>query len=291
MNKSKVACLLVSLIISLALCGALSIQAVAAAQKIEVDCNYPILPGPANALFQFNVELMYSGGAEPLYFVLSTEGPQGWTVGIWESAYTQKDIGGVRLTPGVKATVVVYAGAPYWLEPEPGDYTITVQAASGEIVDSIDLTARITGNYMFYAETEDGNLNIEVTAGRENYLPIIVTNMGTHTLTQITFRSTQPKSIAGEAWSITFSPTTITDLKPEEEQKVQVAIKPPSKTIAGDYMITLTFTSDPLTQTAPPELEIRVTVVSSTLWGWIGAGIVIAVGVGLYFAIRRLGRR
>ena len=294
MNKFKVACLLVILIFSLALCGALSTQAVAAAQTIEVDCKYPIRSGPSNTLFQFSVELMYRGGEEPLYFNLSIEGPDGWTIGIWESAATQKEIRSIRLNPDVLATIAVYAGAPYWLLPEPGDYIITVEAAeaeSGVIVDSIDLTARMTARYSFTAETEDENLNIKATAGRENYLPVIVTNTGTHTFTQITFLSSTPKAVAGEAWSVTFNPDKIENLKPDENQEVQVAIKPPSKSIPGDYMITLTFNSAQSTPTAPPELEIRVTVVVSTKWGWIGAGIVVAVGVGLFFGIRRLGRR
>jgi uncharacterized membrane protein len=81
---------------------------------------------------------------------------------------------------------------------------------------------------------------------------------------------------------VTFNPDKIENLNPWDEREVEVVIKPPPKTIAGDYMTTLEFNSDPQTSIEPPSLEIRVTVGTSTKWGWIGAGIVIAVVVGLY---------
>jgi len=76
-----------------------------------------------------------------------------------------------------------------------------------------------------------------------------------------------------------------------DEKEIEVTVKPPSKTIAGDYMTTLKFDADPELSTAPPELEIRVTVSTPTKWGWIGAGIIAAVIAGLVVGFRRFGRR
>jgi uncharacterized membrane protein len=295
MNKFKVACLLVSLVFSLAIFGALINQATVAGQteKIELNSKYPIRPGPSDIAFQFDVELMYSGGEEPLTFELSAEGPDGWLVRIQQSAYEATEISAIRLDPTrtYPETIVVSAVAPYWLFPEPGDYTITLKAAAGEVKDSIDLTARITARYDFLVQTETERLNIKATAGKESHLTVIITNLGTAPLNQITFRSVKPKAIAGEAWSVTFNPDKIENLNPWDEREVEVVIKPPPKTIAGDYMTTLEFNSDPQTSIEPPELEIRVTVGTSTKWGWIGAGIVVAVIAALYFTFRRFGRR
>lgn len=293
-NKLKLACFIASLVFLLAIFGGLTTQATVAAQeeKIELTAKYPIMPGSADISFAFDVELMYSGGKEPLTFELSAEGPQGWTVSIQQS-YQAVELSAIRLDPTktYPETIKIVATAPYWLLPEPGDYTITLRAASGEITGSIDLTARITARYDFYVETETGQLNIKATAGKESRLAVIITNLGTAPLNQITFRSVKPVAIAGEAWSVTFNPDKIENLKPGDEREVEVTIKPPPKTIAGDYMTSLEFNSDPKTSIEPPELEIRVTVGTSTKWGWIGAGIVVAVIVGLVVGFRQLGRR
>ncbi len=294
MNKFKLTCLLVSIVFSLAIFGAFINQPIVAAQggEVELNAKYPVMPGPVDASFTFDVDLTYSGGKEPLTFELSAEGPPDWTVEIQQS-YQAAEISAIRLDPTATypETIKVVATAPYWLLPEPGDYTITLSAAAGEIKGSVDLTARVTARYDFSAKTESGMLNIKATAGKESYLTVIITNLGTAPLNQITFSSVKPTSIASEAWSITFNPDKIENLKPGDVRQVEAIIKPPPKTIAGDYMTTLEFDSDPKTSIEPPSLDIRVTVGTSTKWGWIGAGIVIAVIVGLFVGFRQLGRR
>jgi uncharacterized repeat protein (TIGR01451 family) len=295
MNKFKLTCLLVSIVFSLAIFGAFINQPIVAAQggKIELNAKYPIMPGPIDIAFTFDVDLMYSGGTEPLTFELSAVGPPDWSVSIQQSAYEATEISAIRLDPAqtYPATIRVVASAPYWLLPEPGDYTITLSAASGEIKGSVDLIARVTARYDFIVKTDSGMLNTKATAGKESYLTVIITNLGTAPLNQITFSSVKPTAIAGQAWSVTFNPDKIENLKPGDSREVQAIIMPPPKTIAGDYMTTLKFDSDPKTAIEPPELDIRVTVGTSTKWGWIGAGIVIAVIVGLVVGFRQFGRR
>ena len=295
MNKFKVSCLLVSLVFSLAIFGALINQPIVVAQeeKIELNSKYPIRPGPVDISFTFDVELIYSGGEEQRIFELSAEGPDGWLVSILQSAYEATEISAIRLDPtkAYPETIAVYASAQYWLFPEPGDYTITLKAAAGEIEDSIDLTARVTARYDFLVGTETGRLDIKSTAGKESHLTVIITNLGTAPLNQITFRSVKPRVVAGEAWSVNFDPDKIENLNPWDEREVEVVIKPPPKTIAGDYMTTLEFNSDPQTSIEPPALEIRVQVMGETSTIWIGTGIVVAVLAALYFVFRRFGRR
>ena len=295
MNKFKVSCLLVSLVFSLAIFGALINQPIVVAQeeKIELNSKYPIRPGPVDISFTFDVELLYSGGEEQRTFELSAEGPDGWLVSILQSAYEATEISAIRLDPtkAYPETIAVYASAPYWLFPEPGDYTITLKAAAGEIEDSIDLTARVTARYDFLVGTETGRLDIKSTAGKESHLTVIITNLGTAPLNQITFRSVKPRVVAGEAWSVNFDPDKIENLNPWDEREVEVVIKPPPKTIAGDYMTTLEFNSDPQTSIEPPAVAIRVQVMGETSTIWIGTGIVVAVLAALYFVFRRFGRR
>lgn len=261
--------------------------------KIELDTKYPIRPGPSDTTFDFGVELLYTGGEEPRTFELSATGPTGWATRIQQSTYETNEVSAIRLDPGklYPEKVVVVAMAPFWLFPEPGDYTIKLEAAAGEIEGSIDLTARITARYDFAAETETGRLNIKATAGKESHLTLNITNTGTATLDKITFSSNKPSGIGGEEWSITFKPDEVEALEPGDKQEVKVTVTPPSKAIAGDYMTTLRFDSKPKPSMEPPKLDIRVAVGTSTKWGWIGAGIVIAVIAGLVVGFRQLGRR
>ena len=303
MNKLKIACIVVGFIFCLALSGGLMNPQMLMAQpegqdssvkeEIKLDTKYPIRTGASDTLFDFSVELLYTGGDEPLIFDLFVEGPEGWQVQIRQSAHEDKEIVAIRLDPTTSYpdTIAVVALAPFWIYPEPGDYPITMRAKSGDIEGSLVLTARITARYGLSVETKNERLNIKATAGKESDLTLIVTNIGTASLDKVTFSSTEPRGIADEEWSTTFQPEEIESLSPGSEQEITVTIKPPPKTIAGDYMVTLRFLSDPTTAQGPSSQDIRVTVGTSTAWGWIGALIVIAVLAGLYFTYRRFGRR
>ena len=108
-------------------------------------------------------------------------------------------------------------------------------------------------------------------------------NTGTEDINKITFTSSKPSG-----WTITFNPDKIDSLAPGMAKEVDVAIEPPSKTIAGDYMINLKAIS---TDMSPRDIELRVTALTPTIWGWVGVIIVLVVIAGLGVIFRRLGRR
>ena len=84
------------------------------------------------------------------------------------------------------------------------------------------------------------------------------------------------------------SPDEVESLEAGMAQEVDVIIEPPSKTIAGDYMITMIAISKDLPRR---EINLRVTVLTPTIWGWVAVLIVLAVIAGLGIIFRRLGRR
>jgi len=306
MNKSKLACLIACVTLCLATFGGLIGQPIASAQAeeeeapppeetFELQAKYPALSGPADTTFEFEVGLSYRYGEGPREFELHTTGPEGWLTYVCESSYQKdKQLTAIRLeTYSVSEKVLVVAIAPFWLFPEPGDYTIEMEAVSEDLSlkDSIDLTATITARYNLAVETTSGRLNTKATAGKESSFSITVTNVGTATLDKVTFSSTRPSGIGNEEWKVTFDPEKIEALAPLDNKEIEVTVKPPAKTIAGDYMTTLKFDTDPDLSTEPPKLEIRVTVSTPTKWGWIGAGIIVAVIAGLVVGFRRFGRR
>ena len=61
------------------------------------------------------------------------------------------------------------------------------------------------------------------------------------------------------------------------------------KTIAGDYMVAIS--ASPESGYAFGNIDVRVTVLTPTIWGWVGIGIVVLVIAGLAVMFMRLGRR
>ena len=310
MSRIKVICLIMCVVFGLAmLCGPINQQVAMAKSRgavsppiisleqasppeearIEIDTKYPVLSGVADKSFEFELNVRYlSADMEARDFDLSIEAPEGWLSYICESKYTtDKEISAVHLEPyGIQQTLLVVVAAPFWLYPEPGDYIVKLVVTSGGIEGSIDLRAKITARYEFSAATklEGGRLNIKAETGKESYLPISVTNTGTATLDKITLSSSGP-----EGWSVTFNPEKIESLSPGASQDVEVVVKPPAKTIAGDYMVSLQFAGEPPSHA--DDLGIRVTVGTSTKWGLVGVGIVVAIIAGLAVTFMRLGRR
>ena len=119
--------------------------------------------------------------------------------------------------------------------------------------------------------------------GEDNYFSIEVGNLGTAPIENIKFSTTKP-----EGWTIEFTPEKIEALDAFDSQTMEVNIKPPTETIAGDYNITLRASGK---QATANEINIRVTVETPTIWGWVGVGIIVLVIAGLIVVFMRFSRR
>ena len=257
-----------------------------AAEKLELKCRLPVLTGNSGASFEFEVKLEYTG-SEYRRFDLTTTIPPDWRALILAS-YPERQIAAVEPEPGgLRAsleTITVRFAPLYGKFPEPGEYVVTLDAASEDLTASIELKAVVTDIYSFGMTTATGKLNTEATAGEDNPLSIILINTGTAAIENITFSSSKL-----EGWSITFSPDKVDSLEPGLPQEVNVTIKPPrGKTIAGDYMVSLRAESRDY---IPDSLNIRVTVLTPSFMGWIAIIIVVVVVAGLGVLFWRLGRR
>jgi uncharacterized membrane protein len=215
-------------------------------------------------------------------------GPQDWITYITPTYPKDKRILDIRLEPTLPyqtpqiTKINIAVSPPYWLLPEPGEYHITVTATSGEVSGSIDLTAVVTASYQMAVTTPDGRLNTTATAGRDNYFTIEVLNNGSAAIDDFTFSSSKPTD-----WTVEFSPEKIDSIAALDSQTVEVNIKPPAKTIAGDYQITITAKG----KQAQDDLAIRVSVETPTIWGWVGVAIIVVVIAGLVYVFMRFSRR
>ncbi|MEW6142928.1 MAG: NEW3 domain-containing protein [Chloroflexota bacterium] len=267
--------------------GSIKTQVAPAEDKpdsLNLTTRFPVIKGKANASFDFEVEVKYEG-TTPKTFDLSAKGPANFYVAITPQ-YDSKEISAIRIDPAKSfgETVKISATPLPWNLPAPGSYTFTFSAASGALKSTIDLKAEVTDNFKLSAETETGRLNTEATAGEENHLTIKVKNTGTSVLKNITFSSSKP-----EGWTVTFNPEKIDSLAVDGTRDIDVSIKPSGKAISGDYMVNLTVTDD--SYSARANLDIRTTVLTPTIWGWVGVAIVVIVVAGLVYLFMRLGRR
>jgi uncharacterized repeat protein (TIGR01451 family) len=260
------------------------VPAADAPESIKLSTRFPIIKGKANASFDFEVELKYEGTTAKT-FDLSAKGPANFYVAVTPQ-YDSKEISAIRIDPAKSfgENVKISATPLPWNLPAPGQYTFTLSVASGALKDSIELKAEVTDNFKLSAETETGRLNTEATAGDENHLTIKVKNTGTSVLKNITFSSSKP-----EGWTVTFKPEKIDSLAVDGSRDIDVAIKPSGKAISGDYMVNLTVSDD--SYSARANLDIRTTVLTPTVWGYVGFAIVIVVIAGLVYLFIRLGRR
>jgi uncharacterized membrane protein len=259
-------------------------------EGITLTCQYPVLTSPGGtSFFTYTIELQYKGGKEPRVFDLQVEVPAGFSYSLASTYGEGTEIAAIRLDPQktYPDTIKVTVRPSMWIVPDPGEYPITVEAASGEIKGSIELKAIVMAKYEVQVEPVIGRLNTTATAGKDTYFNIIVTNTGSADLQKINFSSTTTGKPSG--WSITFDPQSIDVLPVGDKREVQINIKPADKTIAGDYMVAIS--ASPESGFAFDNIDVRITVLTPTIWGWVGIGIVVLVIAGLVVMFMRLGRR
>jgi len=255
-----------------------------AEDKIELLASFPKVEITSGVSVEFSVRLRWLG-SEDRAFDLFTTAPKGWTV-YCKPSYEETRITAIRLEPGkteYPETIKLVATPPFYELPEPGEYVITLEASSGDIKDTTELTAIMPAKYDLDLVPSLERYSTSAKAGDDNYFSVEIQNWSTETVDSIAFSSYKP-----EGWTIDFSPNRVDSLASGDFQTIDVNIKPPPKTISGDYSITLRASGE---QVSAENIKIRVTVETPSLWGWIGVIIIVLVIVGLAFVIMRFSRR
>ena len=75
--------------------------------------------------------------------------------------------------------------------------------------------------------------------------------------------------------------------QPNGASEVDVSITPSERAIAGDYMVTVRASGKDVSEQA----QFRVGVQTSTVWGAVGLGVIVAAVLVLGLGIMRYGRR
>jgi len=256
-------------------------------ESLEMSAKYPKIEITSGGTAEFEVELNFTGefGGEARVFDLVVIAPKDWGTFISPSYPKDKKIASVQLSPGFSAgeKILVQTAPAYWLQPEPGEYPVTLEATSGEVHASYELTVVVKAKYVLSLVPSAERYNTTATAGKDNYFSIEVENGSSATMDDIKLSASKP-----EDWLVVFTPEKIDSMAAGDSQTVNVNITPAAKTIAGDYLITITASGK---QTSSDGINIRVTVETPTIWGWVGVIIVVVVIGGLVYTFRRFSRR
>ena len=230
------------------------------------------------------MEIRYIG-LEPRVFDIKFTPPKGWDIYMTPRYEKEKKISSVSVKPlvGSGDEYRVVATAPFWPLPEPGEYTIVMEAISDTVQTSTELIAEVTAVYILQTVPANERYDTTAKAGEESIFPIVVQSLSSDVVENIQFTSDLP-----EGWEIEFDPEKIETIDAFSEQNVDVIIKPPPKTVAGDYIISFRASGK---QTAADEMNVRVTVKTPTIWGWVGVIIIVIVIIGLVIVFMRFSRR
>ena len=244
---------------------------------ITMTSAFPQLSGAPSSTFTYSVALANTGTQKETY-TLQGQGPAGWTVSVHPSGNAQALTD--TIDGGGNDTLSVTAQPPTTVAA--GAYPLQVTATSGAQSANAALEADVTGTPALTMSTPNQVLNAQVTAGSTGTVSLVVTNTGSTILQAVSVTAAAPTG-----WTTAFAPATIATIQPGAAVTVTATVKPSSDALAGDYDVTYTATGGAATGT----LDIRTTVQTSPLWGFIGLALIAVVIVGLGWVFRRFGRR
>jgi uncharacterized membrane protein len=89
-------------------------------------------------------------------------------------------------------------------------------------------------------------------------------------------------------WNVTYSPSsTIASIAAGQSQTITATIVPSNDAIAGDYVVTYSASATD----ANGSVQIRMTIETSPLFGFVGLALIVLVLFGLWYVFQRYGRR
>lgn len=244
--------------------------------KTNFTTDQPNMQGHTDSTLEYNTTLK-NQTAEEQHYSLTSQAPSGWNT---EFKVDGNGVTSVTLEPNEEKKIEIVLTPAN--NAKSDTYKIPVSAQSGGTSSEIELEAVITGTYGLTLTTPDGVLSDDITAGGDTVVDLVVENTGSVDLTDINLKSTTPPK-----WEVEFDKDTIPTLKAGEKATVKATLKAPKDAIAGDYATTLSASS----AEASSDANFRISVKTSTAWGFAGFGIILVVVGGLYSIVRKYGRR
>lgn len=247
--------------------------------KLKLTTDFPALRGSATTEFKFKVSVANdSGRDETINFTADT--PDGMRV-TFTQAYGTQEITSIPIKAGQSKDIDASVKLPR--DTRAGDYQIVMHAKSPAAAAEIPLSITVVGRPQLSLTGEGGRLSGEAYAGAQSPLTLVLRNRGSAEARDIRFDATVP-----DGWKTSFEPRAVPVLPPGRTQNVKLLLTPAAKAIAGDYQTTIRANGS---EDVSDAADFRITVMTSTLWGAVGIGIIAAALLVVVFAVARFGRR
>ena len=242
--------------------------------------EYPEQEGTAGTSFSFSTTLINNGLSTESYS-LSSSAPSGWQVSFVPSDESTS-VASIEVESSTSQGLTVEVVPPEGVEA--GEYDISCSAVSASETLTTDVKVVITGTYGISLSTPDGRLSFDSQANKDTDVTLTVTNTGNEELQNVTLTSSLPSG-----WEVTYDVEDgiIDSIAAGSSAQVVATVTPSSEAITGDYVATFTAETDEATSSA----EFRVSVKTSTLWGFVAVLIILCVAAGLVYVFRKYGRR
>jgi uncharacterized membrane protein len=247
--------------------------------KLKLTTDFPALRGSATTEFKFKVSVANDSGRDAtINFIADT--PAGMRV-TFTQAYGTQEITSIPIKAGQSKDIDAAVKMPR--DTRAGDYKIVMHAKSSAAAAEIPLSITVVGRPQLSLTGEGGRLSGEAYAGTQSPVTLVLRNRGSAEARDIRFDATVP-----DGWKTSFDPKTVPVLPPDRTQTVKLLLTPAPKAIAGDYQTTIRANGS---EDVSDAADFRITVMTSTLWGAVGIGVIAIALLVVVFAVARFGRR
>ena len=247
--------------------------------KLKLTTNFPALRGTATTSFKFKVTVANDSGRDAT-INFSADAPKNFQVTFTE-AYGTQQLTSIPIEAGKSKDIEAAVALPR--DTSAGEYKLTLHAKSEAASADLDLTITTIGQARLALAGEGGRLSGEAYAGQDSQLTVVAKNDGSEAARDVEFSATAP-----EGWKTSFDPRELPELDAGKSQSIKVTLTPAARAIAGDYQTTIRAGSaGGLSESA----NFRITVLTSTVWGAVGIGVIAAALLVVVFAVARFGRR
>jgi uncharacterized membrane protein len=246
--------------------------------ELTAEPKLPTLRGTPRSTFDFRVATKNDSAADMLV-TLAAQAPRGFQV-VFKEGYGTQELTSIPIKAGETKDLAVEVKPPQGIAA--GQYPVMVHLSSEQAKAQTKLVLDITGQPSVSLMGEHDRLSGEASAGAEKRFKFVLRNTGSAEARNLSLSASPPSG-----WKVSFEPKEIPLLAPNGEEKVAALVTPSEKALAGDYMLSVRASGDG----ASESVNYRVTVVTSTMWGIVGLGVIAASLLVLLGAVGRFGRR
>jgi uncharacterized membrane protein len=246
--------------------------------KLTLNPQLPELRGTSKSNFEFQLSIKNDSGKKVLVSLAATA-PQNFDATFTEQ-YGSQELNALPLDAGQSKDVKLKVKPPNTIAA--GKYNVAAKVSAEDATASTDLVIDITGQPKIDIAGREGVLSAKASAGREETIPVVLSNSGTAAADQVELSGSVPSG-----WKISFDPKTVDRIAPSENKEVKALVTPSDKAVAGDYVATMRASArgDSSSQT------FRVAVTTSTIWGIVGIAIIGGALLVMIGSVVWFGRR